>query len=177
LFSIAAQCEIYDLIKVEYLYNAAEAAGKEMHTKALAVLAEKNAYYKSLGIKTDTAYRSINEYGSVTFPIDKYKSYSPLSVSSLEEEDKPSAENEELMKTRNGMIQRSTVFYNPTLLTGFDAVINPDPIEPPIQFTYTLQVKYRMTQPVKVIDQTKPAEKTTEILVVTQDGQIREIKK
>jgi hypothetical protein len=176
LFSFAAQCEIYDLIKVEYLYDNAEKAGKDMRSKALGLLQDKINFYKSLGVKVDSAYRSISESGDVFFPVDKYKDYAPLSVSSLDDEDVPGEDKGELMKTSYGMIQRRTVFYNPTDLSGYDAVINPDPVEPPIQFTYTLQVRYKMQQPVKVVDNSK-TEKTTELLIVTQDGQIREIKK
>ncbi|MCC7296738.1 MAG: hypothetical protein IT244_00280, partial [Bacteroidia bacterium] len=82
-----------------------------------------------------------------------------------------------LMKTRAGFIQRTTVFYNPTDCSGFDAVLNPNQLEPPIQFTYTLQVRYRLTQPVKVVDNTKPTEKSTELLIITPQGEIKEIKK
>jgi len=177
LFSIAAQCEIYDLIKVEYLYDNAEKTGKDMHAKALLLLQDKTTFYKSLGVKLDTAFRTINESGNVFFPIDKYKSYMPLAVNSIEEEDKPADDKGELMKTRAGFIQRTTVFYNPTDCSGFDAVLNPNQLEPPIQFTYTLQVRYRLTQPVKVVDNTKPTEKSTELLIITPQGEIKEIKK
>lgn len=176
LFSMAAQCEIYDLIKVEYLYDNAEKAGKDMHAKALQLLQDKIAFYKSMGIKVDSANRTVNEYGNVFFPVDKYTAYTPLSVSSLEDEDKPGEDKGELMKTSVGMIQRTTVFYNPTDLSGYDAVVNPNPLEPPIQFTYNLQIKYKMTAPVKVIDNSKTT-KTTEIMIVTPTGEIKTIVK
>lgn len=176
LFSMAAQCEIYDLIKVEYLFDNAEKAGKDMHAKALQLLQDKIAYYKTIGVKVDTAYRSINESGNVFFPVDKYTSYQPLAVNSFEDEDKPADDKGELMKTRSGLIQRTTVFYNPTDCSGYDAVLNPNPLEPPIQFTYTLQVKYRMVQPVtKIVDKT--IEKQHEIMIVTPSGEIKTIMK
>lgn len=176
LFSMAAQCEIYDLIKVEYLYDNAEKAGKDMHAKALQLLQDKIAYYKNIGVKVDTAYRYIHESGNVFFPVDKYTSYQPLAVNSIDEEDKPADDKGELMKTKQGLIQRTTVFYNPTDCSGYDAVLNPNPLEPPIQFTYTLQVKYRMTQPVtKVID--KSVEKQHEIMIITPNGEVKTIMK
>jgi hypothetical protein len=175
LFSMAAQCEIYDLIKVEYLYSESEKVGAEMHAKALQMLQRKIDHYKKIGVTVDTAVRTISEAGNVFFPIDKYTSYQPLSVNSLEEEDKPGTE-QELMKTKVGMINRTTVFYNPTDLSGFDAVVNANPLEPPIQFTYTLQVRYRMTQPVNKVVETK-IEKQHEILIVTPQGEIKTINK
>lgn len=176
LFSMAAQCEIYDLIKVEYLYDFAEKAGKELHAKALQLMQDKMASYKTMGVKLDTAQRSIYESGNVFFPIDKYKSYTPLAVSSLEEEDKPADDKGELMKTHAGFIQRTTVFYNPTDCSGYDAVINPSPLEPPIQFTYSLQIRYKITPDVRVIDNSKTI-KTTELMIITPQGEIKEIKK
>lgn len=175
LFSIAAQCEIYDLIKVEYLYGESEKAGAEMHTKALQLLKNKTDYYSKLGVKLDTAYKTIYESGSVTFPIDKYTQYTPLSVSSLDDEDKPSS-SEDLMKTAQGIIQHRTVFYNPTDCSGFDAVMNPNPLEPPVQFTYSLQVRYKMAQPV-VVKTEKTVEKQHEILIVTPGGEVKTILK
>lgn len=178
LFSFAAQCEIYDLIKVEYMFDDAERIGKEMHAKALLVHQEKLKFYSSMGIKLDTAERTISESGNVYFPIDKYTAYQPLAVSSLEDEDKPAEENNEVMKTKSGMIQRTTVFFNPTDCSGFDAVIQPNNIEPPIQFTYSLQIRYKMTPQVRIIDNSKiTKEKTTELLIITPQGDIKEIKK
>ncbi|MBS3916043.1 MAG: hypothetical protein KG003_16225 [Bacteroidetes bacterium] len=174
LFSYAAQCEIYDLIKVEYLYSESEKAGIEMHNKALQLLQNKIDYFKKIGMNIDTAKRKITENGNVFFPIDKYTSYQPLAVNSLEDEDKPATE-QELMKTKSGMITHTTVFYNPTDLTGFDAVVNPNPLEPPIQFTYSLQVRYKMTDPLPRVE-TK-TETRHELLIITPNGEVKTIVK
>lgn len=176
LFSMAAQCEIYDLIKVEYLFDFAEKAGKEMHAKALQLMQDKMAAYKTMGVRLDTAQRTINESGNVLFPVDKYKSYTPLAVSSLEDEDKPADDKGELMKAHGTFIQRTTVFYNPTDCSGYDAVINPSPLEPPIQFTYSLQIRYKIVKDVRVIDNSKTI-KTTELMIITPQGDIKEIQK
>lgn len=175
LFAMAAQCEIYDLIKVEYLYDSAEYAGQIMRTKAIAALNAKLANYKKLGVNVDTSFKQFTETGNIFFPIDRYQAYKPLAVSSVDESDKPE-DNNTMMKTSSGMITRTTVFYNQATMEGYDAVVNPSPLQPPIQFVYTLSVHYRYNQPKEVITNTK-TEKTTELLIVTPQGEIREIKK
>lgn len=175
LFAMAAQCEIYDLIKVEYLYDSAEYAGQAMRTKALQCLNKKLDGFKKLGVNTDTSWRTFSESANIFFPIDRYQSYKPLAISSIEDGDKPD-ESGTMMKTGVGMVTRTTVFYNQATLEGFDAVINPSPLQPPIQFVYSLSVHYRYNQPVQINTITK-TEKTTELLLVTPQGEIREIRK
>jgi len=175
LFAMAAQCEIYDLIKVEYLYDSSEFAGNAMRTKAMQCLNTKLTNYKKLGINLDTSFRTFTETGNVFFPIDKYQAYKPLAISSLDAADVPDESNT-VMKTGAGMITRTTVFYNQTSLEGFDAVMNPSQLQPPIQFIYTLTMRYRYNQPVQIITTTK-TKKTTELLLITPQGEIKEIRK
>lgn len=173
LFAFAAQCEIYDLIKVEYLYDSAEYAGQMMRERALNILNKKVQYFAKAGIKTDTSFRVMSEMGDVVFPIDKYHAYQPLAVSSIDDTDKPD-ETGMTMKTGMGMTSRSTVFYNPISLDGFDAVINPSPLQPPIQFVYQLQVRYRYNQPATIITTTKTDTKH-ELIIVPAQGEIKTI--
>ena len=42
-----------------------------------------------------------------------------------------------------------TFFFNPLTAAGFDAVINPVVIEPVVQFTVYLKLKYEIEQPKK----------------------------
>ncbi|MBL7900862.1 MAG: hypothetical protein JNK73_02610 [Bacteroidia bacterium] len=175
LFAMAAQCEIYDLIKVEYLFDSAELAGQTMRNKALQCLNAKLAGYKKIGISLDTSFKQLTESGNIYFPIDRYQAYKPLAISSVEEMDKPDDAGT-LMKTGAGMVTRTTVFYNQANIEGFDAVFNPSPLQPPIQFVYNLTVRYRYNQAKEVITVTK-TEKTTELLIVTPQGEIKEIKK
>jgi hypothetical protein len=80
LFGMAAQCEIYDLIKVEYLYDSAEIAGQTMRNKAIQCLNTKLANYKKLGINVDTSFKQFTESGNIFFPIDRYQAYKPLAI-------------------------------------------------------------------------------------------------
>jgi hypothetical protein len=74
------------------------------------------------------------------------------------------------------MITRTTVFYNQATMEGYDAVFNPSQLQPPIQFVYTLSMHYKYNQPKEIITNIK-TEKTTELLIVTPQGEIKEIRK
>ena len=61
LFSMAAQCEIYDLVKVEYQFDSAEVANAIIREKAQMILQKKLKYYSKLGVQLDTNFRTITE--------------------------------------------------------------------------------------------------------------------
>ena len=61
LFTLAAQCEIYDLIKVEYFFDSTEAANQILKNKAVQILNQKLKTYKQMGIALDTNFRTVQE--------------------------------------------------------------------------------------------------------------------
>lgn len=163
LFSMAAQCEIYDLIKVEYHYDSMQAAQTEMRKKALELLKLRTAHLKATGINIDTCFRTLTESIQQTDPVDQYKPYQPLAISAITD-DATGAET-------NARPNRSTLFHNRLSEDRFDAVINPSPLEPSIQITYTAYVHYERKLP--VIQQTKTTTRT-KMMMVTPQGQITE---
>ncbi len=168
LYAMAAQCEIYDLIKVEYLYDSIEVANANMRNKAQAILKEKIKNFAKTGIMLDTCYRSITEMQNQYFPVDQYKSYKPLAVSTLEDDASTSNEGSKIAISKP---YRTTLFYNQLPTSGFDAVINPSPLKPTIQMVYTMEIKFRRNQPVQVIY--KNIEQT-KYLLITPQGTIKE---
>jgi len=86
LFTMAAQCEIYDLIKVEYLYDSVQTATQKMRAKADEVMRDRMKHFAKSGIKLDTCFKTIYESQNQYFPVDQYVHYQPLAVSALEEE-------------------------------------------------------------------------------------------
>lgn len=170
LFSMAAQCEIYDLVKVEYQFDSTEIANAIMRDKAQSVLQKKLKYYSKLGIQLDTAFRTVVERQNQNFPVDQYMSYNPLAVSTLDD-DASSDASKMAMPTNNS---RSTLFYNQISTDGFDIVINPSPLKPGIQLIYSLEMKYRITP--TVYHHTK-TQKETEMLLITPQGTIKELRK
>ncbi len=161
LFTIAAQCEIYDLIKVEYHYDATESAQEEIRTKARSILKKRLEHLKSMNENLDTCYRRVSETFSQIDPVDQYVSYNPLAVSAITEE---SSEN-------NSRPHRTTLFHNQLGNDKFDAVINPSPLEPSIQMIYTMSVMFDRKHPI----QRKIEQKVrTKMMMVTPQGQITE---
>lgn len=172
LFTLAAQCEIYDLIKVEYFFDSTEMANQILKNKAVQVLNQKLKNYKQMGIALDTNFRMVQEQRHQYFPIDEYMPYQPLAVSTLEAD-----ENTDPNKTGSSMpvsTQRTTMFYNQVSTDGFDAVINPSPLTPSIQFVYNLDVRYKIHVPVQTKTETV---KQTDLLIITPQGTIKEISK
>lgn len=172
LFTLAAQCEIYDLIKVEYFYDSTEAANQILKNKAVQVLNQKLKTYKQMGIGLDTNFRTVQEQRHQYFPIDEYRSYSPLAVSTLEADEVTDAAKSGV--TQQTSTQRTTMFYNQVSSDGFDAVINPAPLAPTIQFVYNVDVRYKIHVPVQTKTETI---KQTDLLIITPQGTIKEISK
>ena len=170
LYSMAAQCEIYDLIKVEYQYDSTDAANQIIREKANSILSKKLKMLANMGIKLDTCYRTMTEQQNQSFPTDRYTRYQPLAVSSLDDEGSSDA-----TKIAANPISRSTLFYNQVSTDGFDAIINPSPLKPGIQFVYTLEVKYRRVEPVNVITKYQQGENTKEVYLVTPQGTVNKI--
>jgi hypothetical protein len=172
LFTLAAQCEIYDLIKVEYFYDSTETANQILKNKAVQVLNQKLKTYKQMGISLDTNFRMVQEQRHQYFPIDEYRSYSPLAVSTLEADEVSDAAKAGIPQPSS--TQRTTMFYNQVSSDGFDAVINPAPLAPTIQFVYNVDVRYKIHVPVQTKTETI---KQTDLLIITPQGTIKEITK
>lgn len=172
LFTLAAQCEIYDLIKVEYFYDSTETANQILKNKAVQVLNQKLKTYKQMGISLDTNFRMVQEQRHQYFPIDEYRSYSPLAVSTLEADEVSDATKSGI--PQQSSTQRTTMFYNQVSSDGFDAVINPAPLAPTIQFVYNMDVRYKIHVPVQTKTETI---KQTDLLIITPQGTIKEITK
>lgn len=163
LFSMAAQCEIYDLIKVEYHFDSLQSAQTEMRKKALEILKLRTAHLKATGINVDTCFRTLTESIQQVDPINQYKPYQPLAISAITDD----ATTAETVIRPN----RSTLFHNRMPEGNYDAVINPSPLEPSIQITYTAYVHYERKLP--VVQQIKTTTRT-KIMMVTPQGQITE---
>jgi uncharacterized protein YggE len=167
LFTMAAQCEIYDLIKVEYHCDTIQQANIRIRQKAEEVLKAKISHLKKTGISLDTNFRTVNEFQKQYFPVDQYISYQPLAISAIED-DAPQAPKEGNLTSRPN---RTTLFHNAISTNGFDAILNPSPLQPSIQMVYSMEVRYTLVQPVRTVTQTT---QQTKVLLITPQGTIKE---
>jgi len=130
----ASQNEIYDIVKVDYVVNNSEAVYDSIRAVCVRIIAEKSKEYKKLGIKYESEYQTVKDEISSTYPLDRYSTFTEF-VKYTGDQTKPGSKS----------LPRSNVpalYYNKQAYTGYDLVINPAVIEPVVQFTCHLTVKY-----------------------------------
>ncbi len=130
----ASQNEIYDIVKVDYVINNSQAVYDSLRATCVRIINEKAKEYKKLGIKYDAKYQTVNDNISSTYPLDRYSTFAEF-VKYTGDEAKPGSKT----------LPRSNVpalYYDKKAYTGYDLVINPAVIEPVVQFTCNLTVKF-----------------------------------
>ncbi len=141
ILTAAAKHEIYDLIKVDYFVENTSSVYETLRDSVIAYSQRKMSNYKDLKVNLDTVYRVLTEQTSVTFPIDRYSKYQPASSSSIEAVGKKSGVTE---------IRKPVVmFYNQLSYHNFDVVINPVVLEPVVQYTCKIKMRFSLKKPVE----------------------------
>lgn len=161
IVTAAAQNEIYDLVKVDYFIKNMEAVYDQMRKSALANHKKKIELNKSLGIDLDSQYHTAIDASSVTFPLECYASYQAFSSASLDKG-----------KLGTSAQKPTSYYYNAITAKGFDVVINPEILEPVVQFTYDLKVKYLIERPVKTV---KQPDEIRRFFIIGENGNITEL--
>jgi len=137
LVAAAASAQIYDLIKVDYIVKDIGAVQDKLRTEAAAVVKQKLASYeKLLGIKTVPSTEIYADRTATYYPTQMYDAYTAAESESLSRP--PNLSKYAVLRARKGQ----TLFFNALDGNGFDRVINPVVIEPVVQFTLYLKVKY-----------------------------------
>jgi len=139
LMTMAAAAEIYDLIKVDYVVKDIPAVHAALMREASALIKQKLADERRLlGVQTRGPAAVYAERTAIHYPTELYDSYT-------------AAESESLTPLRNNgqlTVQQArksrTFYFDPLQGDGFDKVINPVVIEPVVQFTLYLKVKYEV---------------------------------
>jgi uncharacterized protein YggE len=140
----ASQSRIFDLIKVDYIVRDTAVVENRLMEEATRVIKQKAARYeKLLEIKLLPPAQVYAERPSIYFPTEMYDSYT-----AYESEDMSSNFDREKY-TVQGARKSRTFFFNPLNADGFDYVVDPVVIEPVVQFTLFLRVKYEIEQPKK----------------------------
>ena len=137
----ASRANIFDLIKVDYVVRDTTSVENRLREEAAKVIKDKAARYEQLlSIKLQPPAQLYAERPSTYFPTELYDSY-------------VAAESEEVSNDyyrQKYIIQKArksrTFFFNALTANGFDYVVNPVVIEPVVQFTLYLKVKYEIAQ-------------------------------
>jgi uncharacterized protein YggE len=137
----ASHAQIFDLIKVDYVVLNTERIEDKLMEEAGRIIKRKaSRYEKLLDIKLQPPAQVIAEKTSVYHPTGMYDSYT-----AFEAEHVSVPANRERLTTQTARKSR-TFFWSGLDSDGFDVVVNPVTIEPVVQFTLYLKVKYEVKQ-------------------------------
>ena len=141
---LASQSKIYDLIKVDYVVRDTAAVQARLLEEASKVIEQKlRRYVRLLGVRVYTPAQVYAERPSIYYPTEMYDSYTAYESEDIEQD---SNDLKQKYTVKNARKSR-TFFFNPLDADGFDTVVNPVVIEPVVQFTLYLKVKYETEQP------------------------------
>ncbi len=135
ILAAAAKTSIFDLIKVEYVIgDMSSVRGRLLEEAAKIIKKKEENYAKLLGIKLRPSLVFQEKYDAF-FPSEQYNSYVAYESASVDE------------RYRTVEKRKSTTFYfNPLNGNEFDTIINAVGIEPIVQCTLYLKVKYGVSQ-------------------------------
>ena len=135
----ASRSNIFDLIKVDYIVRDTGGVQNRLMEEAAKVIKQKAARYERLlAVQLQPPAQVYAERHSIYYPTEMYDSYT-----AYESEEVSPDYYRERYTVQNARKNR-TFFFNPLNADGFDAVVNPVVIEPVVQFTLYLKVKYEI---------------------------------
>ncbi|MDB4286087.1 SIMPL domain-containing protein [bacterium] len=162
----AAEGEIYDLVKVEYFVKDSHVYYEKLREACIASMNKKLADFEKLGISLDSAHKVLAENSEVIYPFDRYQRYQAFSAVTLEAKKKKTGIN----KVR----KPETRFYNKVNYAPYDVVLNAIILEPAVQFTYSIVIRYTIDGPVPQVKVQVKREK--EFLLLTPEGKLQVLK-
>jgi Protein of unknown function (DUF541) len=160
----AARYEIYDIVKVDYFVKDVKQVNNQLRAAALEHYREIRAAYKDI-LNLDSAYIVTGENVRVSYPGDRYQSYQAFSSQVLDPSQRADSKVERVDKP-------ISQFYNAIPANEYDIVINPEILEPCVQFSYHLVVRCTLKERI-LATKTK---KEKEFLLVTPNGEVKTLK-
>ena len=169
----AAMQEIYDLVKVDYYIKDVTAVYDELRKLATELLDDRVEQFEIIGIPLKNQWRYANDRQGVYFPLDRYTSYESISNTSVEASQKKRRAGETYVAHKR---KNKTLFYNKVPYTNYDIVINPEIIEPAVQYVYNLQVRFLLEREKEEKPESQvEIKKETKIILVAPDGSLKEL--
>jgi len=136
ILAAAAKFDIYDIIKVDYVVENMEVIYDSLRNTAIHLINKKVQSFKKLGLNFGSRFQIAAENYTSSYPTELYRSYRAFSS--------PSLQNVKKNTSVNQVSKPETSFYEHIPYQKFDMVINPQVIEPAVQFVYLLKVKYSL---------------------------------
>lgn len=165
ILTAAAKQEIYDIIKVDYFIDQPQVIYQQLRDAAFQYLAVVRDQYRRNGINLDSAQVQPAENAWVAYPANRYERYQAFSSEPLE----AGAERGAIVNSAEKPVAR---FYNAIPPNDYDIVINPEILQPAIQFSYNLVLRFTLP-PVK-----RPVNTIVkkEFVLVTPTGEVKSLK-
>lgn len=167
LVTAAAKSEIYDLVKVDYFVDNTHKVFQDLRSKAVAYINKGVKTFEGLDIQLDSVYRMVTENQGMAFPIERYTSYQAFCSSSIDKKHVTTAR------------KATTMYYEKIPYNQFEIVDGADMLEPAVQFTYNLQIRFMVNRPLypkanlpKVITKTV---KSKDLIWLTPDGKLQQV--
>ena len=127
---LAAQAGIFDLIKVDYVTGDLGATRAKMFDEAARILKQKEEAYAKIGVKLVPVTVSAETFDTFQ-PSEAYNSYRAFETGTVDD-------NVRVVERR----KNSTFYFEPLTQSKFDSVLTPLGLEPRVQCTFYLRVKY-----------------------------------
>lgn len=139
----AARAGIFDLIKVDYVVRDTAAVHSRLAEEAARIVKEKaERHERLLGVKFKRPPHIYAERPSIYFPTEMYDSYTAAESENINQ---PYYDRQQV--TVQNARKSRTFYFNPLDADNFDLVLNPVVLEPVVQFTYYLKVRYDLEPP------------------------------
>jgi hypothetical protein len=133
------------LIKVDYVTPDLNAVRAQMAAEAMKVLKQKEESYTKLGIKLQPVSVTAENFDAFQ-PAEAYNSYKAYETGNVDENDYRVVERR----------KNSTFFFEPLHPGQFDLVLNPVGLQPTVQCTFILRVKYFVDSHKTIVRPVKP---------------------
>lgn len=176
LITLAAQAEVYDLVKVDYVVDNMDRIIDQLRQEASAILKLKKISVENAGMHV--RFTNIGErYGSV-YPLERYASYYAYKTGIA-----PSFATRYKKGTPQQTVQynyaekNKTIYYEKISDKQFDKVINPVVGEPQVQVYLSLKAAYNFYNPETEKDQLEYDAKLKELKLREMELNLEEKRK
>ncbi|MBX2841594.1 MAG: SIMPL domain-containing protein [Flammeovirgaceae bacterium] len=139
LVTMAAQNEIYDLVKIDFFVDNTEGVYDTLRERSVNYINKELKTFEKLNINFKDEFHVVKEHTQTIYPDSQYSDYESFVSQSVD-----------AIKKNSGVstIRKPiTVAYDQIPYSEFHIVINPEILEPVIQYVYTMQVKYILDKP------------------------------
>lgn len=147
LITAAASAEIYDLVKVDCSIKQTRNLIDSLRRQCLREIKIRSQSYEMTGIKMDTLKKTISENLNTIYPQSRYFTYQAFSRPSLNFAGKKAS-----TATYNEIAKTTSRYYSQLDYDRYDLIINPLVLEPVIQISCSVAVKYFLRAETKPSD-------------------------